>query len=170
MPDKPSWIESIPEILAQLEAPGAPPFLDRAAVERLFGVRRRQAIELFHQFGGYQVGKTFLAPREAAIAFLREPRRQSAEVEERARIERVSAVLAEARRGSRQRRIAIPSLAGTVKISGLPAGIRLEHTQLTIEFARPAELLEKLYAFSQALAHDYEAFEQSWMAATGERP
>ena len=32
---------------------------------RAFGVRRRQAIYLLGRFGGYQVGRTFVVPREA---------------------------------------------------------------------------------------------------------
>ena len=43
-----------------LQAPDVPPFLDRPAIERLFGLRRRQSITLMHRLGGYQVGKTFL--------------------------------------------------------------------------------------------------------------
>jgi hypothetical protein len=73
MPNQPSWIESVPEILETLRAPGTPPFLDRPTVEVLFGVRRRQAIHLLRRFGGYQVGKTFLvgyfypSPRKGLI-------------------------------------------------------------------------------------------------------
>ena len=52
-----------------------------------------------------------------------------------------------------------------LELSGLPAGIRLESSQLTVDFHNPMELLEKLFALSQALANDYEKFERSWIAA-----
>ena len=70
MPAQPSWHVRVPEILAALSVPESPPFLDRPAFERLFQVRRRQAIRLLAQCDGYQVGKTFLAGRESVISFL----------------------------------------------------------------------------------------------------
>jgi len=73
VPDQPTWIERVPTILAFLESEDAPLFLDRPAVERLFGLRRRQAIELLRRCGGYQVGKTFLVLRETMVQFLNEP-------------------------------------------------------------------------------------------------
>ena len=57
MPAKPAWLLKIPEIVTMLESFGVP-VVDRAIIERLFGLRRRQAIELLHRLGGYQTGKT----------------------------------------------------------------------------------------------------------------
>ena len=68
MPDQPSWIHRLPQITQALEAPDAPPFLDRPAIERLFGLRRRQSIALLRRLGGYQVGKTFLVDRAVLLA------------------------------------------------------------------------------------------------------
>ena len=167
MPDQPSWIEHVPKILETLESAAAPPFLDRPAVEMLFGVRRRQAIQLLRRFGGYQVGKTFLVPREAVVAFLRDPRRRTAADLERGRFERVETALGQARRELHQRRIPIAVQPETLNldISGLPDGIHLAPGQLTIRFAQPVELLQKLFALSQALANDFETFERSCLAA-----
>jgi hypothetical protein len=164
VPDQPSWIGFVPQILRELEAPGSPPFLDRPAVEALFGVRRRQAIELLRRFGGYQIGKTFLAPREAVVRFLRDPERWPAVAGEKARFARVLNALGAARTELDQRRIPIPRVAERQRgeISGLPPGIRLEAGQLTVQFATPVELLEKLFALSQILTNDYEAFERQW--------
>ena len=150
-----------------MESPQAPPFLDRPAVEMLFGVRRRQAIQLLGHFGGYQIGKAFLVPREAVVGFLRDPRRRIAAELEKGRFERVSSALGQARQELHQRRIpiAVPPEALRLEISGLPEGIRLETGQLTVHFGRPVELLEKLFALSQALANDYESFERSCLAA-----
>jgi hypothetical protein len=157
----------VPEILETLEAPGTPPFLDRPTVEVLFGVRRRQAIQLLRRFGGYQVGRAFLVPRKAVIGFLRDPPRWRAAADEKGRFERVANTLGQARRELRQPRIPIPAPteALAMELAGLPSGIRLETGQLIIQFERPVELLEKLFALSQALTHDYEAFERSWNAA-----
>jgi hypothetical protein len=168
MPDQPSWIERVPEILKKLNSYDLP-FLDRPAVEVLFGLRRRQAIQLLRRLGGYQVGKTFLVPREAAIRFLRE--RRSAAADEKGRFERVASALGQARQELQQHRISIPASTETCRLdfSGLPAGIRLETGQLTIQFATPVDLLQKLFALSQALTNDYHTFEQSWIDATGGR-
>ena len=70
MPAQPSWHVRVPEILAALSVPESPPFLDRPAFERLFQVRRRQAIRLLTLCDGYQVGRAFLAGRESVISFL----------------------------------------------------------------------------------------------------
>jgi hypothetical protein len=118
MPDQPSWIESVPEILETLEAPGTPPFLDRPTVEVLFGVRRRQAIQRLRRFGGYQVGKTFLVPREAVVCFLRAPQRWSAAADEKGRFERVANALGQARTELQQRRILIPAQGETLRLRG----------------------------------------------------
>jgi hypothetical protein len=55
MPAKTLWLLHIQEIVSQLETFDAP-VVDRAIIERLSGMRRRQAIELLHRFGGYQTG------------------------------------------------------------------------------------------------------------------
>src|SRR5580704_18009310 len=70
MPAKPAWLLKIPEIIPMLEAVD-PPVVDRAIIERLFGLRRRQAIEFLHRFGGYQAGRTFLVDRHVLMANLR---------------------------------------------------------------------------------------------------
>ena len=62
MPAKPEWLLRLPEIRAELEHLDVA-IVDRAGIERIFGVRRRRAIELMHQFGGYQTGRTFLLDR-----------------------------------------------------------------------------------------------------------
>jgi len=166
MPDQPSWIERVPKILETLESTGAPPFLDRSAVETLFGVRRRQAIQLLHRFGGYQVGKTFLVPRKAVIGFLRDPHRRTAAELEKGRFERVANALREGRQQLDQRRIPIPVAEETLRIdiAGLPEGIRLTPGELSVRFEQPVELLQKLFALSQALANDFAAFERSCAA------
>ena len=70
MPAKPLWLLQIPEIVSLLETFDVP-VVDRAIIERLFGLRRRQAIELLHRFGGYQAGRTFLVDRRLLIEHLR---------------------------------------------------------------------------------------------------
>jgi len=55
VPNKPSWLLRVNEILEYLTSPqmAVHPFLTRAAVEELFRLKRRQAIELMHSVQGY---------------------------------------------------------------------------------------------------------------------
>jgi hypothetical protein len=57
MPSKALWLLQIPEIVALLETFDVP-VVDRAIIERRFGLRCRRAIKLLHRFGGYQAGRT----------------------------------------------------------------------------------------------------------------
>src|SRR3954464_8831364 len=70
MPARALWLLQIPDILAMLETLELP-VVDRSVIERLFGLRRRRAIELLHRFGGYQAGRTFLVDRRLLIEHLR---------------------------------------------------------------------------------------------------
>jgi len=50
MPAKPAWLLKIPQIITMLDSFNVP-VVDRAIIERLFGLRRRRAIELMHHLG-----------------------------------------------------------------------------------------------------------------------
>ena len=152
-------MERVPEILLHLEGPGSPPFLDRPAVELLFGVRRRQAIHLMHRMEGYQVGKTFLAGREAVIRFLRQPRVTEAAGHALARKRRVVEHLDAARRELAGRTVRLTAAPGPSRLDSLPPGVELQPGRLTIRFERPLDLLEKLFALSQAMSRDFERFQ-----------
>jgi hypothetical protein len=166
MPDQPSWIHRLPDITQKLEASTAP-FLDRPAIEKLFGLRRRQSIHLLRRMGGYQVGKTFLVDRQAVLDFLNDPERRHAAAQEAGRFRIVGAAIAEAQEELHMRRIRLPAHPRVfrLELEGLPAGIDLGSHELNIGFEHPRELLEKLFALAQALANDYERFEATWTAA-----
>ena len=163
MPDRPSWIDRVPEILNLLEAPDCAPFLDRAAIETLFHLRRRQAIELMHRVQGYRLAKAFVVDRGALIRYLRKRVRRSQQEKERK--QSVLETLGVARQDFVQsaRSLRIPSIPLTKdvyerQVAGLPAGIGLAPGRLTITFTAPEELLQKLFELGQALANDYETF------------
>lgn len=166
MPDQPGWIDKVNEIAEKVEASPAPVF-DRAAIEFLFGVRRRQAIVLMHRMGGWQAGKTFLVAREALLRFVRDPLRETgAEVEAR-RFASLLDTLGRSKEERHFRRIPVPATARVFQVdfAGLPEGIDFEPGELRICFDHPHQLLEKLFALSQALANDYETFERAWTRA-----
>jgi len=156
MPDQPTWLERVPEILAELNGPAAPPFLDRAAVELLFGLRRRQAIALMHHMAGYQAGRTFLAERADVIRFLSQSAVQEAAHSAIERKRRVVEHLAAARRDWAARKIRIPLDSSPPQPGQLPPGVELRSGQLTIRFDQPLELLQKLFDLSRTLASDFD--------------
>ena len=56
----------LPRIIEELRRLPVP-VLDRAVIEKLFGLKRRQAIQLLDRFGGYQAGRTFLLDRQELV-------------------------------------------------------------------------------------------------------
>ena len=159
MAAKPAWLLKIPEIVSLLEACDLP-VVDRAGVERLFGLGRRRAIELLHAFGGYQAGRTFLVDRLRLIEHLRRlAEGEEFQIESRRR-ERLDGTVAQLRRDHAAARVSIPvpPEVRCRKMSGLSAGVALEPGHLHIRFSGTEELLARLYEVSQAACNDFEQF------------
>ena len=159
MPIRKTWLLRLPDILEELAGMEVP-VIDRAVFEKLFGIRRRRAIQLLHYFGGYQAGRTFLVDRLVLIAQL-EPLQAGAEfVMEQQRRRRLSEALEEVRRYRTAARVTIPVEPGTQDrlMSGLPAGIELQQGTLRVEFCKAEDLLAKLFELSKVAANDFEAF------------
>jgi hypothetical protein len=161
MPAKATWLLDVPEILKELAEMKAP-FLDRTAVERLFGVRRRRAIQLMSGFGGgYLVGKTFLISRRQLIASLEAVARGEEFFLESRRRERLVHDLEKTRKEIRGRRVKVqaPAEAREMGVGDLPAGIHLRPGELRIEFFGTEDLLRHLFELSQAIINDYPRFQ-----------
>ena len=136
------------------------PVVDRAIFERLFGVRRRRAIQLMGFFDGFQAGRTFLVDRlelirqlgpiEASTEFDREQRRR----------QRLVDALEDLRRYRAAAGVIIPA-EPTSSETSLPDGMLLEAGSLFIRFERAEDLLSKLYAFVQLAARDFDRFRTS---------
>ena len=160
MSAKAEWLLRLPEIRAGLEHLDVP-VVDRAGIERLFRLRRRRAIELMHQFGGYQAGRTFLLDRTRLLEALQsQESREDYSVEKRRR-ERLGDVVEASREHLISARVRIPvrAVAAKASLDRLAPGVLLLPGMLTIEFRHPIELLEKLYGLAQAIGHDFERFE-----------
>ncbi len=160
MPAKPEWLLRLPEIRAELEHLEVPA-VDRSGIERIFGLKRRRAIELMHQFGGYQAGRTFLLDRARLLGVLQSLESQNDYTAEKRRRERLRDVV-EASRGhliSTRVRIPVRAAAARASLDRLAPGVHLLPGILSIEFRHPIELLEKLYGLAQAITHDFEKFE-----------
>lgn len=139
------------------------PFLDRAAIEILFSVRRRRAIQLMSGFGGgFLIGKTFLIDRRELIASLKTLACGEKFLFERKRKERITADLDRSRVEIRGRRISIAAqpAARELTMTDLPEGIHLGPGELRVEFFGMEDLLRHLFELSQAILNDYGKFQQ----------
>src|ERR1022692_2986184 len=157
MSAKAEWLLRLPEIRAELEHLYVP-VVDRAGIERLFRLRRRRAIELMHQFGGYQTGRTFLVDRARLLEALQALESQEDYGAEKRRRERLGDVVEASREHLIAMRVRIPVRAAAARASldRLAPGVLLMPGMLSIEFRHPIELLEKLYGLAQAISHDFD--------------
>ena len=160
MSANPAWLLKIPEIIIMLESFEVP-VVDRAVIERLFGLRRRRAIELMHHLGGYQAGgRTFLVDRQVLIEHLRRLAAGEEFDRESRRRERLDHAVDEIRRYQAAARVKLPVPADVQnrKLADLSAGVALGPGHLHVEFSGAEELLGKLYELAQAASNDYDRF------------
>ena len=162
MPMKKTWLLRLTEIREELTAMQVP-VVDRAIFERLFGVRRRRAIQLLHHFGGFQAGRTFLIDRKQLIATLERMRDGGDFAFERQRKENLTRELERVRRFRAGAKVSIPIVKEDLerKAPAFPPGIALEAGRLTVAFGTAEELVCKLYGLAQAAANDFEAFKSA---------
>lgn len=154
MPKAPCWFSRLPEIISILRRPGAPPLLDRTAVEKLFGIGRRQAIRILNSARGYQVGKTFIIEREALAQFLDTVEDSGAGREVRKRKQRVAAALNEVANYAEAQRVEIRP-----RPVELPPAIELAGPgRIHISYKDPEDLLASIVELATAAANDFPAF------------
>ena len=159
MPAKAAWSLKIPNIVAALETFDVP-VVDRAIIEHLFGLRRRQAIELLHRLGGYQTGRTFLVDRHVLVEKLRRIAAGEEFDRESRRKERLDGAIDQLRRHQAAASISIPVPPDVCnrKLKDLSAGVALEPGHLHVAFSGAEELLGKLYELAQVASNDFERF------------
>ena len=170
MAAKPSWWLHLPEIRGMLAAIDLP-VIDRAAIERLFGLHRRQAIELMNRFGGYQAGRTLLIGRDQLIAQLDAVVAGEDFQQEEARRQRLAATVENVRRTRESEAVQIPVSPAVfaTRMTTLGPGMQLRPGRLEIDFAGPEDLLRKLFSLAQAVANDYSGFERAAVGIGGEQ-
>lgn len=162
MPAQASWYLRIPEIVAQLHTPAAPPFLDRPAIENLFRLRRRQAIRLMGSCGGYQIGKTYLVDRTSLLCFLEQLTRTGVVSDAVERKRRVRDALNESANlvAAQRTRIQIDT-AARVRPANLPAGMELiAPGTLQISYSGAMDLLAQIAELASAAANDFPRFQK----------
>jgi hypothetical protein len=112
------------------------PVVDRAAIERLFGLPRRQAIGLMNRFGGYQAGRTFLITRDQLLAQLDAIAAGDVYQQEATRRERLAASIENIQRTRQSEavRILVSAEVFGSRLHTLGSDVRLRPGRLEIEF------------------------------------
>ncbi len=160
MPRQPQWFPQLTSAIETIELSRSPVF-DRAGLETLLRVSRRSAIRLLNEWGGYQVGKTFLIGRDDLLAALRAVQIGETYLRESLRRERLDAHLDNARSylRSRQVKLSVPAQQG-YGAAALPLGIDvIAPGVLAVQFSTPEDLLGRLYELVQTAAQDLGRFE-----------
>jgi hypothetical protein len=162
MPAKPAWYHKIDEVIRDLRSLPRP-FVDRSTVEFLLGVGRRRAQQIMAPCITGHVGASGLADRDALIARLRYLADSDKGYYERRRRQKVAEILArlQAERLERpQLLVEAPPQVLRQEWENLPAGVRLNRGQITVEFDNPQEALEKLLALAMAIGNDFDSFDR----------
>lgn len=162
MPAQPAWfhrLDRILEALLKMESS----YLDRQAVEKLFGVRERRARQLMAGLPGLQAGNAFAVERLALLNRLEETSASGPFQWEVNRRARVADELERARRLLPGRNVLIPSAPDVRerRLAGLSGDIALKPGELRIEFYGAEDLAAKLFELSQAMANDWTAFAEA---------
>lgn len=162
MPDQPSWLDRVSEILATLNEPElvSLPFLTRASIESLFCLRRRQAIKLMHKIGAYQIGKALAIDRTKLIHWLKRAEIGEKVWYEDIRHKRWEEAIEEVQwdREARKTRAVVPRETVDLKIAGIPPTVSLRPGELKIEFFGAEDLFRQLFELAQVMRNDYDKF------------
>ena len=162
MPDKPSWYGRLEGAIKQIEALPYP-WVDRASIEFVLGVRRRRAQQILQPVLSRQVGRNGLAPRETVIKHLRHLAAGESAFFEKQRQRRFSTALSQLREeAQRQPRVLVEAPTTIVKqeFEDLPAGVHLNPGRIVIDgFKTPEDAQRKLLALVMAMGNDPLGFE-----------
>lgn len=151
MPDNPSYLHRVTAILAAAKAPRPIPFFRRCDIESLFGLKRRQAINLMHAIGAVRVSQEIAVSQQDLVAWLEKMGSSPARTLEIQRQERVIGRIVELKAEAAARAVKIV-LPDVLPPADLPAGVSLKPGILTIAFNSEQQLLERLFLLARAFA------------------
>ena len=156
MPAKPRWHADLRKIRHTVSALTAP-FLDRPTIERLFGVKSRQANNLMRGLGGYRVGPATVISRDDLLLQLDNLAGPGGYAAEAIRKSRVIEELDALRTVARPRRVA-PAPPPPLPCA-LPVGVNIPTPgQMTILFSSPEDLLGRILGLAQSASMNFAAF------------
>jgi hypothetical protein len=158
MPAKPPWHAHAREIRRDLEKLPIP-VLDRAAVERLFGIERRTAQRLLKTLDGHVSSQVAVVTREAVIAMLDRLLQGKPAQAAAARKERLADALSALAREAVPKTTAIATVAVPEATGAWPVGAGISAPGVfQICFNSPEELLGRILAVTELAAADYAGF------------
>lgn len=151
MPDNPTYIHKLEGILAEARSPKPIPFFRRGDIEALFGLKKRQAVNLMHRMGAVRVSRELAIGQRDLVAWLERMLSDPAVAAEWRRQERVIDRIVElkAETAARAVKIVLPDAAPP---ADLPDGVSLQPGLLTISFDNQQQLLERLFLLARVLA------------------
>jgi hypothetical protein len=152
MPRKSEWLQNVTRAIRELQSFPAP-VVDRATLETLLQVRRREAIRLMHRFGGYQSSRLFLIDRLDLLKQLEAIAAGETHQGEMKRRQRLVASL------KPRKTIQFAADVRDRKLTELPPGTCFRPGVLEIEFKDADQLLLRLFELARAIHNDYERFE-----------
>jgi len=166
MPNKPLWLNRIPEAVRQIQE-SPEPWIDRPALESLLGIGRRRAQQLLAPISKRRIGTSVVAGKDEVLAHLERIAAGEEAYYEGRRRQRLWGNLEEARTDwVSQPPVLVEVSAEQVRqvelrdFDGLPEGVELAPGSIQVRFQSPVEALQKLMALALAISRNQEAFEQ----------
>jgi hypothetical protein len=155
VPDNPSYIHKLEGILEEARAPKPISFFRRRDIEALFGLKKRQAVNLMHRIGAVRVSRELAVDQRDLIRWLERMIANPSVAAEWHRHERVIGRIVElkAETAARAVKIVFPDQKPSVL---LPDGVSLEPGLLTVVFEDDQQLLQRLFLLARVLADEPE--------------
>ncbi|MDQ2950325.1 MAG: hypothetical protein M3Y27_31035 [Acidobacteriota bacterium] len=172
MPDKPLWLNRLPQAIEILENSSLP-WVDRPTLEDLLGVRRRRAQQILFPLVTRPNGHTAIVDRTALLQHLRRIAAGETALYEQKRRQRLWREVEQDRQRWTETPPAFveasPEMLQAVykkDFDGLPEGVELSSGRIRITFDTPGQALEKLLALALAIGQNREAFDELVQTAT----
>ena len=151
MPNNPTYIHKLAGILVEARSPKPIPFLRRRDIEALFGLRKRQAVNLMHRIGAVRVSRELAVRQQDLVHWLEHMLADPATAMEWRRQEAVIGRIVDLKAEAAARAIKIV-LPAPMTLEDLPDGVSLQPGLLTISFQNEQQLLERLFLLVRMLA------------------
>jgi hypothetical protein len=151
LPENPTYIHKLAGILTEARAPKPISFFRRRDIEALFGLKKRQAVNLMHRIGAVRVSRELALEQRELVRWLEQMISDPTVETEQRRHERVIGRIVElkAETAARAIKITLPEAAPSM---GLPDGVWLEPGLLTVSFDNEQQLLERLFLLARMFA------------------
>jgi len=150
VPDNPTYIHKLASILVEARSPKPIPFFRRRDIEALFGLKKRQAVNLMHRIGAVRVSSELALPQRDLVRWLEQMVSNPAVAMERRRHDTVIGRIVELKAETAARAVKIVLPEGPSV--DLPDGVSLQPGLLTVSFDNEQQLLERLFLLARVLA------------------